>query len=466
MGIARSFVPLVLWPWLMLALTATSAWAGLRSIGATRVAAGLAAAALCSNPWLLAWQSNGSVTDPPALAWLVTCAALTAMSRERPALLAGAVVAGGLAIGCKTTVLPFTLLVLALGLWSARGRLPRRALVAAAAAATLVGGIWYLRNLFTHGSPFWPLVAAPWGDPVPHSVRIVHTSFVDRPGATIDLLGHSYLNRFGGALLALAAAALAPLAAPRRRVLLAAAATLGGLLLWARAPVTGIARSSAMAETVYSTTRYALPVVAAACLVLALAATDARRRLFRATPLALLAAATVVNLVQTFGLHFPVAPSALTPLAGALVGAALAAPLARLPRRRLLPALVAVAAATLLAVPASGFVQRHGDTHSSLVSSVVSWLAAQPSYRDGDSPVATTPAFVGPLAGDRLQHRLEAIPPAASSCSALAARARSQWLVVYGGALGGIAPAAVSRCMLAPAFDNGPIAVYRPRRGG
>jgi hypothetical protein len=99
------------------------------------------------------------------------------------------------------------------------------------------------------------------------------------------------------------------------------------------------------------------------------------------------------------------------------------------------------------------------------VSSVVSWLAAQPSYLDGHSPVATTPAFVGPLAGDRLQHRLEAIP-AASSCSALAARARSQWLVVYGGALGGIAPAALRRCMPAPAFDNGPIAAYRPRRGG
>src|SRR4051794_37311182 len=120
MGIARSFVPVVLWSWLMLALTATSAWAGLRALGVTRPATGLAAAALCTSPWLLAWQSNGSFTDPPALAFLVTCAALTALSARNPRLLAAAILAGGLAVGCKTTVLPFTLLVLALGLWHAR----------------------------------------------------------------------------------------------------------------------------------------------------------------------------------------------------------------------------------------------------------------------------------------------------------------------------------------------------------
>src|SRR3954454_13163028 len=117
MGIARSFVPLILWPWFTFTIMATSAWAGLRALGATRATAGFAAAALCTNPWLLAWQSNGSVPAPPALAWLLTCAGLTAMSRQRPALLVPAVVAGGLAIGGKTTVLPYTLLVLAIGLW-------------------------------------------------------------------------------------------------------------------------------------------------------------------------------------------------------------------------------------------------------------------------------------------------------------------------------------------------------------
>src|SRR6266536_5038126 len=99
-------------------------------------------------------------------------------------------------------------------------------------AATLVGGVWYLRNLFEHGSPFWPIVSTPWGDPVAASVKAVETSFLDRPGATIDVLGHSYLARFGGSLLLLAGGALAPLAAPRRRVMLAAAAVVVGLLVW------------------------------------------------------------------------------------------------------------------------------------------------------------------------------------------------------------------------------------------
>src|SRR4051794_36806478 len=188
MAIARSFVPLMLWPWITLTLTATAAWAGLRALEVPRVAAGLAAAALCTNPWLLGWQSNGSITDPPALAWLVVCAALVAMSRRNRALLVPAVVAAGLALGGKTTVLPNLVLVLAIGLWAGwRAReLPVRPLLIAALVATGVGGVWYLRNLFEHGSPFWPLVAAPWGDPLPQSVQLVKTSFLDAPRATID----------------------------------------------------------------------------------------------------------------------------------------------------------------------------------------------------------------------------------------------------------------------------------------
>src|SRR5437763_2639927 len=84
MGIARSFVPLMLWSWVTLGLTAASAWLGLRSLGVARLAAGLAGVALCTSPWLLAWQSNGSVTDPPALAFLASCGALCAASRARP----------------------------------------------------------------------------------------------------------------------------------------------------------------------------------------------------------------------------------------------------------------------------------------------------------------------------------------------------------------------------------------------
>jgi hypothetical protein len=480
MGIARSFVPLVLLPWLTLALTAASGWAGLRALAVPRAIAGLAAAALCTSPWLLGWQSNGSVTDPPALAWLVACAALCVFARGRPALLVPAVVAGGLAIGCKTTVLPFTLLVLGLALWHERARLRphARALGAALAVAALAGGGWYLRNLVDHGSPFWPLVATPWGDPLPRSVTRVATSFLDRPRATVDLLGHAYLTRFGGGLALLVVGALAPLLTRRRVVVLSSLAMGAGLLLWTRSPVTGVPSHDPLPETTFSTTRYLLPVLAAACLAPALAARAGPRR---ALAVALsLGAVMVVNLVQTFRLHFPVAPAPTTPLLGAVAGAVLAAAAGLLlaARRRRdgsaasarphlrAGALVAagLAAGALLAVPASGFVERHGRTNSALVASVVRWMAAQPSFRDGSSPVATTPAFIGVLAGDRLRHRLEALPPR-SGCAEAARRAPHEWLVIYGGPLGGVAPAAVRRCLPPPAFDNGAFTVYRPPRG-
>src|SRR3954447_19842557 len=68
MGLAHSYVPIVLWPWVTLALTVAGGWVGLRALAVPRAAAAAAVAALCSVPWLLGWQSNGSITDPPALA--------------------------------------------------------------------------------------------------------------------------------------------------------------------------------------------------------------------------------------------------------------------------------------------------------------------------------------------------------------------------------------------------------------
>jgi hypothetical protein len=233
-----------------------------------------------------------------------------------------------------------------------------------------------------------------------------------------------------------------------------------------QSPITGINPAATLPETVFSTTRYALPVVAVGCVALAFAASDARHRLLRAAVLVVLGAAAVVNLVLTIRLHFPVAPSAFTPIEGGVVGAVVAAALRS--RRLPIPAravpLLAVAAVALLAIPASGFVRRHGDTRSALVSSVVTWMANDRQFSAGDRPIATTPAYIGPLAGDELRHRLEAIPKGAT-CAQTAARARSQWLVIYGGPLGGVAPAGVRGCLPRPAFNNGPITAFRPPPG-
>jgi hypothetical protein len=124
----------------------------------------------------------------------------------------------------------------------------------------------------------------------------------------------------------------------------------------------------------------------------------------------------------------------------------------------------ALAAGALLAVPAAGFVKRQGNTRAVIVDTVVRVLAADPAFRDGTSPVATTPAYIGVLAGDRLRHRLVAMP-SQHPCVQAARRARSQWLVIYGGRLGGVPPAAVRACLPPPAFDDGPFTVYRPPKG-
>jgi hypothetical protein len=479
MGISRGLVPLTLLPWAWLVLLAGAGWAGLRALAVGALPRGLAVAALCTSPWLLAWQSHGTVTDPAALAWLVACAALCVSSRADERLLAPALLAGALSIGCKTTTLPWAVLVLALAFWPARARLRVlwRPLALALGASLAVGGVWYLRDLVTRGSPFWPIVAAPWGDPIPHSIAIVDTTFLDRLGPTLDRIGNDYLNRFGGGIVLLTGGMLAVAAAFRdRRVRWASLFVALGFLLWARAPVTGVPDETRLDSVIFSTTRYLLPVLAGAAVALALAASG--RGVGALAARLVLAAVVVVNLVQTFDLGFPLAPSALTPLlgavAGALVGLALgAAARARLrPRRlRVRPALrpvagglVAAAVACALAIPAAGYLGRHGETDPVFTAGVTQWLAADPRYRsDLESGVATSPAYIGPLAGDRLSHPLSALANDAS-CTEIAARARGSWLVIGSGPVRGAEPALVGRCLggARPAFSGAGYSVYAP----
>src|SRR4051794_5521194 len=479
MGISRSLVPLTLLPWAWLVLTAAAGWAGLRALAVGRLPRALAIAALCTSPWLLAWQSNGTVTDPAALAWLVTCGALCALSRGDERLLAPALLAGALSIGCKTTTLPWVLLGLALALWPARSRLRAlaRPLALALGAGVAVGGVWYLRDLVTHGSPFWPIVSTPWGDPVPKSIAIVDTTFLDRLGPTLDRIGHEYVHRFGGGIVLLLGGVLAVAAAFRdRRVRWASLFVALGFLLWARAPVTGVPVETRLDSVIFSTTRYLLPVLAGAAVALALAASG--RGLGAVAARLVLAAVVVVNLVQTFDLGFPLAPAATTPLAGAAGGALVALALGVAARGHLRPrrlrlrppfgpvvgALTAATLACALAIPASGYLSHHGDTNPVFTASITRWLAADSRYRaDEDSGVATSPAYIGPLAGDRLSHPLSALPNGAP-CAQIAARGRRSWLVIGTGPVRGAAPALVGRCLggSRPAFSGAGYSAYAP----
>jgi hypothetical protein len=441
MAIGRSFVWAVAVTAVMPVLVGVAGWLGLRALGVDRLVRGLAVAALVSVPAVIASQSGGASLDPAALAWLVSCGALCAcaVSTRDASLLPVALVAGALAIGTKTTTTPLTLAVLALAGWSLRAQLRRvlPALGAALALALVAGGYWYLRNIVQHGWPLWPFSSAPWGDARPSLIADADVKFLDRPGETLDRVGQYYLDHVGGVLLMFCGAFVAALLARCRAVAFAALATGASIFIWMNAPFTGVfGESRAFDIGTGDATRYLLPGAAAAALTLALA--SRRGGWLRWVCAAVLAAAVVIGLDQTFALGYPSVPKLTTPLAGALLGAVAGYATARLAGASWSPppslpaffrpaaALVAVvAAAALAALAANGFIERHGKTNTR-ESPLAAWFTSQPTWRDGDDPVASTWSLVGTLAGDHLEHPLVLVG-AREAC----ARGRAAgWLVI------------------------------------
>ena len=480
-GLGQSFVPLTLWTPLLFALSGAAGWLGLRSFGVSKPVTALAMAALLTTPTMMA-GTNGPNTELPALAWLLCAAALGAASRSRPALLAPAVVAAGLAIGTKTTTATLALLALAAAAWYSRAHLRRlaRPLLLAVAVAAATGGVWYARNLISHGSPLWPFVARPGGDPVPEQWAGFTNTLLSAPGATLEGRVDEYLGLLGGGALLLAAGLAAPLLSLRRDVLLISGATGLAVLLWAAAPLTGKAENP-LVDFSLTATRYLLPATAAATAALALASRGARGRAVVAS-LALVAALGW-NLERDAALGHPYVPGALPVLAGAGAGVLLVVLIGRprwtwsgaLRRRRAgrlaAAGLATMAAAVLLAGSASGYVERHADASADrgavFDTQLTRWFASRPGFESGERAISLAPTTVGPLAGDRLGHRLELIP-SSEPCGRVEARAREGWVVLGDNAFGVPAPRSGPLLCFAgqrPIYDDGAFRVYGPEPG-
>jgi hypothetical protein len=413
-GLSHTQVPGLLWTSATALLASVAGFLGLRRLGATPAAAALAVAAVLLTP-IAATQLIGEHTDLPAIAWLYATCALVVCAEREPRLLAPALVAAALSVGTKTTSAPLIVALLAWAAWRQRAHLRRmrRLLAVAAALAVAAGGVWYIRNWVDHGSPLWPFVAFPGGDPIPPFLERLDTSFLDNPGPTWERNASAYVDVVAGGFLVLLAGLIAPLTRPRKPVVIAAAAAVVALCSWLTAPFTGFAGDGVI-DASATTIRYLLPALSAAAAAAALA---------RRTPLTIvLAIAAVWSVAATQDLPIVGMPSTATLLAGAALGALLLT-------RRVAWVAVLAAGAIVPVAAAAGFAERQARAPWLRSQDLVAWAAEQPRWRDEDFPIAFSPEMVATLAGDRLQHDI-ALIPRDDSCAAIQRRIQAGWVVL------------------------------------
>jgi hypothetical protein len=200
------------------------------------IVVGLLSALFVGLP-MVVYLAAGMPSDVLACAALV--ALVAAALREEPQLALAAGLAGT-SLGAKTTTLVPVLIVVAYVVVRHRRALNRGPALLAAALFLLAGGHWFIRDLIAHGSPFWPQLAAPWGDPTPiffsDSAR-----FIEHPLHTLRAASGHQLATFGpGVPLTIAAAVVGATIAPRRWRYVIWGCLGAALLAWACSQQTGI----------------------------------------------------------------------------------------------------------------------------------------------------------------------------------------------------------------------------------
>ncbi len=432
LGISQSMVMVSIWPIFNMTVLLLAGWVGLRRSAIPIPMRLLAIAAVATTPVVLI-QLGTPLNDLPALSWLACGAALVACSKDEPRLLIPATIAIGLGIGSKTIALPLGIVLLCFAIvWKRHELRPiAKPLAIAFGVFFVVGCFWYLRNFIDHGSPFWPWSTSPWGDPMPEFLRR-YQSFLSHPLYTLDGQVDRYLTFLGGAGLLLFAAVAVAAARADRGVRLMGALLVGLLLLWAAAPSTARDPNPVWDGSV-SQTRYLLPTIGFAAVVICFA--SRRHRVLERIALGSLSIVLVWNLAQLFTGTFPTAPRHI--VTGALVGLAIGTVIAaalrdriRLPGR-LVGAAMAAALACLLAIPAADWVSHHGSKHpANFDAGLARFLSAREDFREGTEKVWMAPLLAGPLAGDRLQHELGLIP-ARMPCREVARLREGGWVIIY-----------------------------------
>jgi hypothetical protein len=420
LALSRSWVWASIWTPLLFVAMACGGWVALRELEVPVRERALAVAAVCVLP-LSVFGLGGPTTDIATTAWLCVAAGLACASRRTPGLVYPAILAAALCLGTKTTpaLLIVALAVVARGPLRAAARQHRGWLAAAAGVGVVVGGIWPLRNLIVHGSPLWPLVSLPGGDPVPAALAPLRDSFLMHARTLVGTHYEGYLDVVAGGLVLGAAAVALPLARRSRAALWAGAAAGAGLLAWGLAPYTGI-RSDDFAV---GATRYLLPALAACALAAALAARGAGPRLRGAVTVAL-AASIAWSCWRTVALGYPYVPSAGWLIAFAAAGAPAAWAWARWPR---LAVVAAIACLVGFAVAGNGYVARHAGT--GLPDGPLLRSSSGAGLLAGSGPIATAPGTVVMLRGDHFAHALSVIG-AGESCPALRGMLRAGAVVL------------------------------------
>jgi hypothetical protein len=310
----------------------------------------------------------------------------------------------------------------------------------------------------------------PWGDPVPPVIDAVSSSLLERPSATLSNRIDDYVSLLAGGVVLLAGGLVAAVA--NRRAAIAAGATALSVLLWAAGPVSGASPRIEFADIALSAVRYLLPALACGATALALATLGRRRANdpFAIGAAVVLAGALVWGIVRDAQLGFPTVPGVETLVAGAVIGALVAWLLGWLIVRIPLVA-TALFAALVLALAAHNYLFHHAEASRSFDQDISRFLAAQPDYADGDAPVAAAPTMAGPLAGDRVTHRLTLIRPD-TPCATVRKVAREGYVLLRAAVSvefrGGViypAPITAWRCFAGrqPVFAHNGASIYTLR---